>query len=330
MSQENSFNRRRLLQALAASTLPLSGVAPSLAQAAWPDRPIKFIVPFGAGSGTDIVARLVGQKLSEAVGQPVVVENKVGASGSIAAEFMTRAAPDGYTVFIATQTTQASNAGMFKKLPYDPLKSFEPVTMLGSIPLLIVVTPSLPVTNVQELMAYARANPGKLTVGYGTGGAQVTAELFKTLAKAEVLLVPYKSNPLALTAVMAGEINMMVTDPGPSLQLIAAGKLRALAVTTPQRSSIAPNLPTAIEAGLPGYDLSAWYCALLPAGTPKPIVTRLHDELARIVAMPDVKQRFGQAGIEAFSSTPEQLQKFMESELVKWSTHIKNAGMIPE
>ncbi|RZK93410.1 MAG: hypothetical protein EOO66_10085 [Methylobacterium sp.] len=209
-----TLQRRALLAAMAGA--PLLSLPLGAAAQAWPDRPIKFIVPFGAGSGTDIVARLVGTKLSEALQQPVVVENKVGASGSIAAAQVARSAPDGYNVFIATQTTQASNVGMFKKLPYEPIKDFEPVTMLGTIPLILVINPTIPATTIQELVAWARANPGKLSCGFGTGAAQVTGELFKTLAKADILLVPYKSNPQALTAVIANEVGMMITDPGPS------------------------------------------------------------------------------------------------------------------
>ncbi len=318
------WSRRALLGLLAATAL-------STAQAQqWPDRPVRFIVPFAAGSGTDIVARLVGQKLSEAIKQPVIVENRVGASGAIAAAAVARATPDGYTVFIATQTTQASNAGMFKKLPYEPIKDFEPVTMLGTIPLILVVHPAVPAKTVAELQAHMRANPGKLSIGYGTGGAQVTAELFKTQSKSDVLLVPYKSNPLALQAVIAGEIQMMVIDPGPSLPLIEAGRVRALAVTTAKRTPIAPQLPTMIEAGMAGYELSAWYAALLPAGTPAAVRDRLNAELVKVMALPEVRQQLGSAGIDAMSSTPAQLARFLETELERWSTHIRNAGMIPE
>lgn len=319
-----SWSRRALLAALTAAACTSSWAQ------SWPDRPIRFIVPFGPGSGTDIVARLVGQKLSEAIKQPVVVENRIGASGAIAASSVARAAPDGYTVFIGTQTTQASNAGMFSKLPYEPIKDFEPVTMLGTIPLLLVVNPNVPARTLGELLAHLRANPGKRSIGYGTGAAQVTAELLKTQSKTDILLVPYKSNPLALQGVIAGEIDMMVTDPGPSLQLIEAGRVRALAVTTGQRTPIAPHLPTMIEAGLPGYELSAWYAALLPAGTPVAIRDRLQTELAKVMAMPEVKQKLGAAGIDAMSSTPAQLATFMESELQRWATHIRNAGITPQ
>jgi tripartite-type tricarboxylate transporter receptor subunit TctC len=328
MNPTASLTRRHLLAgAASASLLTLSGGAHAQA---WPDRPIRFVVPFGAGSGTDIVARLVGAKLSEAVRQPVVVENKVGASGAIAAASVARATPDGYTVFIGTQTTQASNVGMFRKLPYEPIKDFEPVTLLGTIPLIVVINPSIPANSIQELVAWARANPGKLSCGFGTGAAQVTGELFKTLSKADILLVPYKSNPLALTAVVSGEVGMMVTDPGPSLPLIEAGRVRALAVTTAQRSNVAPKLPTMAEAGMNGYELSAWYAALLPAGTPAPVRDRLHGELVKIMALPDVRQKLGVAGIEPGTSSPQELLSFMNAELSKWATHIRNAGITPE
>ncbi len=328
MNTSPDFRRRTLLAAFAG--VPLLPLATGAAAQAWPDRPIKFVVPFGAGSGTDIVARLVGVKLSEALRQPVVVENKAGASGAIGASAVARAAPDGYTVFIGTQTTQATNAGMFRKLSYEPIKDFEPVTLLGTIPLIVVINPAIPANTVQELVAWARANPSKLSCGFGTGAAQVTGELFKTLAKADILLVPYKSNPQALTAVIAGEVGMMITDPGSSLPLIEAGRVRALAVTTAQRSSVAPKLPTMAEAGMNGYELSAWYAALLPTGTPLPIRDRLHAELVKIIAMPDVKQKLAAAGIEPATSSPQELSSFMNSELQKWAMHIRNAGITPE
>ncbi len=329
MSRTFPHPRRRAVLAAIVGAPLLSSVAPVFAQA-WPERPIRFVVPFAAGSGTDIVARLVGAKLAAALGQPVVVENKVGASGAIAASAVARAAPDGYTVFMATQTTQASNAGMYKRLPYEPIKDFEPVTLLGTIPLLVVINPSIPANDMQQLIAWARSHPGKLSCGFGTGAAQVTGELFKTLSKADILLVPYKSNPQALMAVVANEVGMMVVDPGPSLPLIEAGKVRALAVTTAKRSRVAPGLPTLAEAGMPGYELSAWYAALLPAGTPAPIRDRLHAELAKIVAMPDVRNTLGAAGIEAASSSPQELSALMSTEMQKWAVLIRNAGITPE
>ena len=296
----------------------------------WPERPIKLVVPFGAGSGADIVARVYAEKLGAALGQPVVVDNKPGASGVIAAEYVARAAPDGYTLMVASQSTQASNAGMFKKLPYDPMKSFAPISLLGSFPLILVTNPALGVTSLQELVAYVRANPGKLTFAYGTGAAQVTGELFRKLAGADVLLVPYKSNPLALMAVVGGEANAMVIDPGPSLPLIAAGRVRALAVTTSQRSSVAPQLPTMAEAGLPGYELFGWNALVAPAGTPSSLLDKLQAQVTAIAAQTDVRQKLGQAGIDAQASSQAELAKFMESELAKWVSLIRSAGITPE
>lgn len=330
MTIPSKLKRRALLAAATSTSFAPWAWANGTPTGTWPERPLKFIVPFGAGSGTDIVARLLGNELSGSLGQPVVVENKVGASGSIGAAAAARSAPDGYTVFIATQTTQASNAGMFRKLPYDPTRDFEPVTLLGSAPLVVVVNPSIPALNIQQLLAWARARPGKLSCGFGTGAAQVTGELFKTLSKADILLVPYKSNPLALTAVVAGEVGMMVADPGSSLPLIGAKRVRALAVTSPRRSSIVPDLPTMAEAGLDGYELSAWYAALLPAGTPPAIRDRLHSEFVKAMGTREVQQKLRSAGIEPAASSPQELAAFMSAELQKWGTHIKNAGITPE
>lgn len=315
--------RTLLLGAAAALSLPAAAEG-------WPERPLRLVVPFGPGSGADIVARLYATKLAAALGQAIVVDNKVGASGVIAAEFAARSAPDGYTLFLASQSTQASNVGMFRKLPYDPVRSFDPVSLLGSFPLILVVNPAVPAKSVQELVAHARTNPGKLTFAYGTGAAQVTGELFRKLAAADMLLVPYKSNPLALTAVIAGESNAMVIDPGPSLPLIAAGKVRALAVTTAKRSALAPQLPTMTEAGMAGYELFGWNALVVPAGTPKAIVARLQTEIAGIASQADVRQTLAQAGIDAQASTPAELGRFMEAEMTKWVTHIRNAGMVPE
>ena len=328
-----SSRRRALMQALAAcgfSALTLGATTAVHAQASWPERPIKLILPFAAGSGSDTVARVYAEKLTESLGQAVMVDNRVGAGGNIAAELAARSAPDGYTFFLATVSTHATNPGMYKKLPYDPIKSFDPVSLVGTFPLILVINPTLPVNNIQELVTYARANPGKLTFGSGTGAAQINGELFKSLTKTEMLMVPYKSNPLALTAVMTNEISMMVIDPGPSLPLINAGKVRALAVTSPKRSSLTPNVPTTNESGLQGYELFAWQAIVAPAGTPKPIIARLHAAIARTALMSDVKQRLAIAGIEAQSSTPDELQKFMAAELVKWSAHILTAGIKPE
>ncbi len=322
------LSRRVAVVGMLAATL-LAAAGGAQAQS-WPDRPLRLVVPFAAGSGADIVARLYGEQLAAALGQPVVIDNKPGASGAIGAEFVARAPADGNTLLLASQSTHASNPGMFKKLPYDPVRNFEPVSLLGSFPLIIVSHPALGVNSVQELVAYARANPGKLTFAYGTGSAQVSAELFRTIAGADVLLVPYKSNPLALNAVVAGESHAMAIDPGPGLPLIAAGRVRGHAVTTAARSSVVPNLPTMAEAGFPAYELYAWNALMVPAGTPAPVIDRLNRELRTIAANPEFRQKLRAAGIDAQSSTPAELRRFVATELTKWTGLIKAAGIVPE
>jgi tripartite-type tricarboxylate transporter receptor subunit TctC len=324
MQQVPVPGRRAFLAGLA-----MLGASPAWSQA-WPERPVKLVVPFGAGSGADIVARVYADKLGTALGQPFVVENKAGASGMIAAEFVARAPADGYTLMLASQSTHASNVGMFRKLPYDPVRSFAPVSLLGSFPLILVVHPSIPARSVGELVAYAKAHPGKLTFAYGTGAAQVTGELFRKLAAADILLVPYKSNPLALTSVVAGETLAMVIDPGPSLPLIAAGRVNALAVTTGQRSSIAPQLPTMAEAGMPGYELYGWNALVAPAATPRGTVDKLSAQVAVLAADPDLRHRLALAGIDAHSSTPPELARFIEAEMLKWTSLMREAGITPE
>jgi tripartite-type tricarboxylate transporter receptor subunit TctC len=322
-----SISRRLAVGTLAAALMAIAGGASAQS---WPDRPLRLVVPFGAGSGADIVARLYGERLAAALGQPVVIDNKPGASGAIGAESVARAPADGYTLLLASQSTHASNPGMFKKLPYDPVRNFEPVSLLGSFPLIIVSHPALGVKTVQDLVAYARANPGKLTFAYGTGSAQVLAELFRKIVGTDVLLVPYKSNPLALNAVIAGESLAMAIDPGPGLPLIAAGRVRGHAVTTAVRSSVVPDLPTMSEAGFPAYQLYAWNALMAPAGTPAPVIERLSRELRNIASQADFRQKLRTAGIDAQSSTPAELRQFVDNELAKWTGHIKAAGIVPE
>lgn len=322
------ISRRRAVAATAAATL-LMTAGGTLAQS-WPDRPVRLVVPLAAGSGADIVARLYGEQLSSSLGQPVVIDNKPGASGAIGSEFVARAPADGYTLLLASVSTHASNPGMFKKLPYDPLRSFESISLLGSFPLIIVSHPGLGANSVKDLVTYARANPGKMTFAYGTGSAQVSAELFRKIAGTDVLLVPYKSNPLALNAVVAGESHAMAIDPGAGLPLIAAGRVRGHAVTTAVRSTVVPNLPTMTEAGFPAYELYAWNALVAPAGTPTPIVERLSREVRAIAAKPEFQQKLRAAGIDAQSSTPAEMRRFVEAELAKWTGHIKAAGIVPE
>jgi tripartite-type tricarboxylate transporter receptor subunit TctC len=322
------LHSRRVVLALLSTAL-LAAAGGTQAQS-WPERPLRIVVPFGAGSGADIVARTYGEALAAALGQPVVIDNKPGASGAIGAELVARAPADGYTLLLATQSTHASNPGMFKKLSYDPVRNFDPVGLIGSFPLIIVSHPSVGANSVQDLVAYARANPGKMTFAYGTGSAQIPAELFRKIAGTDVLLVPYKSNPLALNAVVSGETQAMAIDPGPGLPLINAGRVRGHAVTTAVRSSVVPNLPTMAEAGFPAFELYAWNSIMAPAGTPAPVIERLNRELRTIAANPDFRQKLRNIGIDAQSSTPAELRRFVETELAKWTGHIKAAGIVPE
>ncbi len=317
---------RRLLFAVGLVLCGMLG-QPALAQN-FPTKPITLIVPFGPGSGTDTVARLVGQHLSQALGQSVVVENKAGANGSLAASTVARAAPDGYTLLVATNTTHSANpAGMMKNLPYDAVKDFAPVTRVGNYIFVLAVTPDLPAKTLPELIAHAKANPGKLTIASGNGTGIVAAEALKSAAGINLLHVPYKSTPPAMNDILGGRISMMFVDLTASMSHLNAGTLRPLAVTTLERTRLLPDLPTLNEAAVPNYDITS-YCAIFaPAGTPKEIVDKLNKELAKIIESPEVKKKLGDAGFDAFSSTPEQLGDFIKAQLVLWTRLIKQSGI---
>jgi tripartite-type tricarboxylate transporter receptor subunit TctC len=313
------------LAAAAAGWMALSG---SASADTFPSKPITLIVPFGPGSGTDTVARLIGQQLSVALGQSVVVENKAGANGVLAATTVARATPDGYTLLVATNTTHSANpGGMTKNVPYDAVKDFAPVTRVGNYIFVLAVTPDVPAKSMPELIAHAKANPGKLTIASGNGTGIVAAESLKRAAGIDVLHVPYKSTPPAINDMLGGRISMMFVDLTASLSHLNAGTLRPLAVTTLERTRLLPELPSLNEAAVPNYDITS-YCAIFaPAGTPKPIVDKLNRELAKIIDSPEIKKRLGDAGFEAFSSTPEQLGEFIQAQLVLWTRLIKEAGI---
>jgi tripartite-type tricarboxylate transporter receptor subunit TctC len=271
--------RRRLLAAAALTLLPLTQ---ALAQSpAYPARPLSFIVPFAAGSATDQLARALGQSITEQTRQAVVVDNKAGASGMLAAQAAARAAPDGHTVLITTNTTHAANEHLYKKLPYDPVKDFAPVSGLGKGGQVLVVNPASPYKSVAELLAAARAKPGKLSFGSGSSSSRVAGELFQQMAGIELLHVPYKSNPLAITDLLGGQIDLMITDTSTGVPQIRSGKLRALGVSTAKRLAMLPEVPTISEAGVKGYDMGYWFAAYVPAGTPAPVVQRLNELLAQ-------------------------------------------------
>ena len=296
----------------------------------YPSKPITIVVPFAAGSGTDSIARIIGQYLQTALNQSVVIENKVGASGVLAATYVARAAPDGYTLLMATNSTHSANPHLFKTLGYDPVKDFAPVARAGSYVFMLVVNPDVPAKTLPELVAYAKANPGKLTYASGNTTGIVAGETLKSKAGIDILHIPYKSTPPAINDVLGGRVSMMFIDLAPGLQHVRAGTMRPLAVTTKERSSLLPDLPSLSEAGIPGYDVTSYAALFAPAGTPKEIVDRLNDEVQKIIANPEAKSRIAVTGFDAFSGPPETLASFVQTELVNWGRLIKDAGIEPQ
>jgi tripartite-type tricarboxylate transporter receptor subunit TctC len=324
-----SLPRRRLITLAAGAMTAAMLPATALAQA-FPAKPVTFLVPFAAGSATDQLARALGQSITEQTKQAVVVDNKAGASGMIAAQAAARAAPDGYTVLITSNTTHAANGHLYKKLPYDAVKDFAPVTGLGKGGQVLVVNATSPYKTVVDLIAAAKKSPGKLSFGSGSSSSRVAGELFKQLSGTDILHVPYKSNPLAITDLLGGQIDLMITDTSTGVPQIRAGKLRALGYSTTKRSTQLPDVPTLDEAGVKGYDMGYWFAAYVPAGTPAPIVAKLNDLLQRGVKSAAAKVFFDNAGSEPWTTTPEELAKFQATETLKWGKVIKAAGIEAE
>lgn len=306
------------------------GVGQAVAQSEYPAKPIRFVAPFAPGSGSDVVARVVAQYAAAPLGQPVVVENMPGASGAIGAANVARAAPDGYTVLLGSTTTHAANQSLIKNLSYKPTADFKPVSKLGTVALALLVHPSVPAADVRELIAHAKTNPGKLTFASGSASSRVAAEMFRTMAGIDMLHVPYKSNPQALTDLMSGQTSLAFTDLAAALPFVKSGRLRALAVTTARRSPFAPDLPTMAEAGVPGYELTGWLAAYVPARTPQPVVERLNAAFRTALAGEGAVTALERAGVEATPSTPEELAAFSEAETRKWAEVVKAAGIEPE
>jgi tripartite-type tricarboxylate transporter receptor subunit TctC len=300
------------------------------AQADYPSRPIRLIVTVPPGGAADFIARLVGGKLSESLGQPVVVENRGGAGGTIAADAVAKAAPDGYTLLQNSITTHGVGPHLYSKLPYDPVKDFAPVSGLGKGGQVLVVAADSPHKSVADLVAFAKKNPGKLTFGSGSSSSRVAGELFQQMAGVELLHVPYKSNPLAITDLLGGQIAMMITDTSTGVPQIKAGKLRALGVSTAKRLPMLADVPTIDEAGVKGYDMGYWFGAYVPAQTPASVVQRLNELLANALKTQQIKAFFDTSGGEPFPTTPEQLAKFQQDETQKWGRVIKKAGIQPE
>jgi tripartite-type tricarboxylate transporter receptor subunit TctC len=295
----------------------------------YPSRPVKLVVPFPAGSATDQIARVIGRELQESLGQPFVVENKPGAQGAIAATEVARAAPDGYTLMVTTNTPQAANVSLFKKLNYDPVKDFAPIARLGTISFMIMVRPDFPAKNFKEFLSHARANPGKLSAGYGSAGSQVSQAMLRSMGKIDFIDVPYKGLPQAITDVLGGSVSFTFADLANALAQIKGAKLRGIAVTSQKRSALAPEVP-AIAEELPGYELIAWFALVAPAGTPAPVVSRLHDLTVKSLAKPEVAARFGNLGTDVAPMNPGELGGFIRSEIAKWAKMAKEAGIQPE
>jgi tripartite-type tricarboxylate transporter receptor subunit TctC len=303
--------------------------SPASAQT-YPSRPVTIITPFAAGSVTDATARSIATHLQEALGQPFIVENRSGAGGMPAAAAVAKAAPDGHTLFITTNTTHSAAPGLFKHVPYDPIKDFTPVARIGSFPSMIAANPGQPFKSMQELVAFAKANPGKLSIAHGNSTGHITIEAFKQRTKIDIARVPYRSNPAAITDLVAGHIPLMVPDFGTALPQLKAQKIRPLAVLTKERSTTLPNIPTLHETVMPDYDLLAWAGMFAPAGLPAPVAERISGELAKMLSKPEVKERLLNSGVEVFYTGPKPFDAYVRSELVKWTTLIKEAGIQPE
>jgi tripartite-type tricarboxylate transporter receptor subunit TctC len=318
--------RRRMAAAAVFAALGLAGVSAGAQE--YPSRPIKLVVPFAAGGGSDIVARTVAQKLAESLGQPVVVENKPGAGGNIGTDQVAKAPPDGYTIVMGVFGPIAVNPSLFSKLPYDPIRDFEPITQAVTVTNMLAVHPSVPASTVAELIEYGRKNPGKLasaTGGTGTAG-HMASELFKSMTKLDMAVIPYKGAAPAVNDVLGGQVPMTFEALLSTLPHVKAGKLKAIAVTTSTRSSLLPNVPTIAEAGLKGYDANNWYGFLAPAHTPKPVIDKLNREMVKVLALPDVKEKLAGVGAEPVGNSPQEFAAVIRADVAKWKRIVQETG----
>jgi tripartite-type tricarboxylate transporter receptor subunit TctC len=320
---------RRHVCALSLLLLGAAGLvaAPAAAQS-FPNRPVKLVVPFPPGGPLDTVGRTIAQKLTEAWGQSVVVENKPGAGGNIGADAVAKSPPDGYTVVMGALSTHAVNPSLYPKMPYDAVRDFAPITLVAVTPNVLVVNPSLPVNSVRDLVAYAKANPGKLNFGSGSNGSagHLAGELFKVDTGTDIVHIPFKGGAPATQALLAGETQFMFDNLANAMPQVKAGKLRALAVTTAQRSKLAPELPTMAEAGVPGFDITTWFGLLAPAGTPPDVIARWNADVVKILNSPDMRERLVAAGAEPAPTTPPEFAAFIERELAKYARIVKASG----
>ncbi|HVE49571.1 MAG TPA: tripartite tricarboxylate transporter substrate binding protein [Casimicrobiaceae bacterium] len=329
----NRMHRRNSLRVIAtlvfAAALPLATGA--FAQA-WPARPIGYVVPFTPGGTTDVIGRAIAQGLSPALGQPVVVDNKPGAAGAVGAGFVAKAKPDGYTLLGGTISTHAINASLYKDLPYDPVKDFEPITLVGFIPNALYVNADLGVNSVADLIAFLKKNPDKRTFASSGAGTSthLAGELFADLIGVPLTHVPYKGTPQAFTDVVGGQVTFMFDQLTAGLPLVKGGKLKLLAVTTAKRATLSPETPTMMEAGVPTFEMVSWQAVYAPKGTPKPIVDRLNNEIVKILKSPDVRDKLVNVnGMEVVASSPAELTQLMQREIPRWAELVQKSGAKP-
>lgn len=320
----------RTIVALLGAAL-LAGAAPAYTQS-YPTKPVRLIVPFAPGGSTDTLARTIGQKLTESLGQQVVIDNRAGGNGNIGMGIVAHAAPDGHTLVLGYIANLGIGPSLFANLPFDPVKDYAPITQLAVSPNLFVVHPSVPAKSFREFIAYAKANPKKINFASAAVASlgHLAGELLNTAAGIEMQHVPYKGSGQAVIDLLAGQVQAMFSGMSSVMPHIKAGKLRPLAVTGAQRSAAAPDVPTIAESGYPGFEAAAWYGVLAPAGTPRTVIVRLHDDIARVLKMPDVKERLENVGFELVGGTPEAFEAYIQSEIKKWAKVVKASGVKAE
>jgi tripartite-type tricarboxylate transporter receptor subunit TctC len=311
------------------AAIVLSNAGNAAAQTNYPERAIRVVTVTGPGAPPDMIARMIGEKFTAAWGHPVVTESKVGAGGSLAAGFVAKVAPDGYTLLMSGDAAMVTNLHLYKSLSYDPLRDFAPISQVAFTPNILAVPADLPVKNVQELVALARSQPDKLSVGHGGVGLSqhLAAEVFKSMAGVKINMVAFRGGPAVMPDLIAGRVNMCFCNIATVLPLMRDGKLKALAVTSLKRSQFAPDLPTMAESGFPGFDVNAWFGLLAPAGTPSPIITKLHGETARALAAPDLRERFNKLGMEVIGNSPGEFAAVIRSEIPQRKKTIEGAGI---
>jgi tripartite-type tricarboxylate transporter receptor subunit TctC len=327
----HKLNRRIVLRTLAAASLATAALG-AVAADNFPSKPLKFVVPYPPGGASDVTARLIADKLGPLLGQSVIVENRPGANGIIALEAVSKAPADGYTILMGNVGPNAINASLYPKLPFDPIKSFAPITLTTTVPIVLLVNTASGITTTQQLIAQAKANPG--TVKFASGGpgsaTHLTGELFKDKAAVDIVHVPYKGDVPAMTDVMGGHVNFTFATAIAAAPFIAQGRVRVLGTASKARPKSLSQYPTVIEGGVKDFESTSWGGVLAPAGTPQPVIALLHDRIGKVMAMPDVREKLEKMGVEIVSSTPEQFASYLQAEIVKWGLVVKAAGVSAE